>query len=455
MDQVADVGRALPSAVLWPCLLVFALVIAGVIRRTPSGATRFVLIAVSARIALAALHEITYDPSPLGLSWNALASVAVFAAGLLVVRRRSPADPALIPFYPILLVMIASGCLNGQVAPLATAMTKFLYLLVLVLAAADGIADVGPKRFFRLMLWPFTLPVVLQVFSLLLGYSKPGEDGGAASYIGGFYHEAGFSLVLASGLLVTCLLGRVRMRVWAPLAMVFVLGIVLANYRTAVLGMLPVLGCTLLLIGSRRFVPEQRGLAVGMLLILAVAVVTAGAIKEQDRFGDLGALTQGTGLIKPPEDFTVEERRILSGRPAIWSGYILAWRDAPAEQKLIGFGPESWGARFRLYAHNTLVSDLYEIGVIGVAAMLFLWGWMTALAVMVKGDQRIVLAAGHVSFFVLNMATMPMWMIEGMIFYGLLCGYTVACFRSGAKAAAKALTSGQTNRRFAPRITAR
>jgi len=33
--------------------------------------------------------------------------------------------------------------------------------------------------------------------------------------------------------------------------------------------------------------------------------------------------------------------------------------------------------------------------------------------------------AAHFSFFILNMATMPMWMIEGMIFYALIVGLSV------------------------------
>jgi hypothetical protein len=36
------------------------------------------------------------------------------------------------------------------------------------------------------------------------------------------------------------------------------------------------------------------------------------------------------------------------------------------------------------------------------------------------------LVCTHVGFILLNMATMPFWMIEGLIFYGLLCGYTLA-----------------------------
>jgi hypothetical protein len=36
-----------------------------------------------------------------------------------------------------------------------------------------------------------------------------------------------------------------------------------------------------------------------------------------------------------------------------------------------------------------------------------------------------MLIAAHLSFFFLNMATMPLWQIEGLILYGLLWGFTM------------------------------
>ena len=40
----------------------------------------------------------------------------------------------------------------------------------------------------------------------------------------------------------------------------------------------------------------------------------------------------------------------------------------------------------------------------------------------------------HIGFILLNMATMPFWQVEGIIFYGLLCGYTV-CLTPGRASA--------------------
>jgi hypothetical protein len=43
----------------------------------------------------------------------------------------------------------------------------------------------------------------------------------------------------------------------------------------------------------------------------------------------------------------------------------------------------------------------------------------------VRHPHRGVLVGAHLSFLVLNMSTMPMWMIEGNMLYGIICGYTL------------------------------
>ena len=116
----------------------------------------------------------------------------------------------------------------------------------------------------------------------------------------------------------------------------------------------------------------------------------------------------------------------MSSRPYIWSTYIYAYADAAPLQKLIGMGPDSWEGKMENYAHNTLISFLYELGLAGVAAILLLWGTMFRLAWTADARSRNLLLGGHASFLVLNLATMAHWQVEGNILYGLLCGYTIA-----------------------------
>jgi hypothetical protein len=60
-----------------------------------------------------------------------------------------------------------------------------------------------------------------------------------------------------------------------------------------------------------------------------------------------------------------------------------------------------------------------------VVALLYLWSSMLIAALKVRRGPRALLVAAHLSFIILNMATMPHWMIEGDILYGFIVGYTL------------------------------
>lgn len=429
MDELGDVGASLPLYVLFPTLLLTAALLIRLLWRTPSAAARFACFAIWMRCALSAWHDFSFSASPIGMSYNALASIAISVAGLFVLRWRKLSDVALLPFYPLLACFIVSGVHSNQISSMNVALSKFTYLIVLILAVKDALDDIGPERLFKLLLWTFALPLILQLQSLALGVAKAGEADGSASYIGGYYHESAFSVALSAAILCICMLKRVSTRAKIALVVYGFVAIVLANYRTAVLSIMPLVGITLVAEITRRFVPRQRPIVLGAMMIVMAAVVMVGAFRESERFADLTTVAkEGTNIIQRPEVMSPADRNVLSGRTFIWSNYYYGWYDAKPTTQLIGFGPAAWLKVFTHYAHNTIISFLYELGVLGVAALLLLWGWMLGLAVRATSGPRAQLVAGHLSFFILNMATMPMWMIEGMIFYGVLCGYTVYWF---------------------------
>jgi O-antigen ligase len=139
-------------------------------------------------------------------------------------------------------------------------------------------------------------------------------------------------------------------------------------------------------------------------------------------------------MIKPPNEFSREEGDLLSGRTYLWSGYYYHWKEqGTSVQHLVGFGPDSWRKYFPIYAHNTFVDYLFEYGVLGLLALLLLFGSGLALALRTR-RERWKLVAAHLSFIVLNLATMPMWSVEGLILYGLLYGYTLYFWSVGSAA---------------------
>ncbi len=428
-ETVAAAGRALPyyASIPLTALLFVALIVT--LRQTRGAALRFVVFAIWLRFILSAFHPITFAPSPLGLSWNALASIMVCGMGLFILRPRGMFDVALVPIYPMIIAILISGTVNGAVSGMTDMVVKFAYFITLAMLVVDACRENGRQYVLSRLTLPFFVPLGFQVFSVLLGVVKASEADGSASYIGGFNHEAAFSVSLAGGLVVLLLRTRMATLTKAALLIVFVVGMLLANYRTSIVAILPIIGVAVILGAARSVIPSQRALVLGGAALLVMTVGFAGAIKEQDRFADVGTvLVEGTSLIKEPRTFTVDDRHVMSGRTLIWSTYLYAYAESTPLQHLVGLGPNTWEKLMPIYAHNTLVSAIYELGVFGVFATFFLWIWMLVLATMTDREYRPLLVTGHLSFFVLNMATMPMWMIEGMILYAILCGCTVAAF---------------------------
>jgi hypothetical protein len=202
-------------------------------------------------------------------------------------------------------------------------------------------------------------------------------------------------------------------------------GLALANYRTAMLAAALPAGSLAFSTLLRNIVPKQRGILLAILAIVAVFASFGVAVLVQDRFADIGTmLDKNTSLLQPPERFSEEETRMFSGRAYLWSQYIDAYLDGSIINILVGFGPEGWVGRFSLYAHNTFVSYLYELGLLGVVAFLWILISNFFMALHASRDDAPILISCHVGFFVLNLATMPFWTLEGAILYALLLGQT-------------------------------
>jgi hypothetical protein len=429
-------GPPLPEWCLFPTTAVLALVMIYVILRSRTWAERYLLFACWIRYVLSAFHQYTYQNSPAGLSWIALGSIGIVALGILILDKRRFLIWPFAPVVIICLLMLVSGFVNNAPGGGVEPIVRYAFFVVITVAFAQTIELGGPRVITRL-LWVFVTPITFQLLSIGLGVAKAGELDGSVSYIGGYYHEQPFSLILATCFVVTCFATQIRRWLKALLSVVSLIGIVLANYRTAVVGMTPLVFVQVFWGIPASVKLGQRGFVRSSLLVLAGCSAVVVAIVARDRFADLfTALSHGTGLIKPPQSFTLDDRHLLSARPYIWSNYIYAYEAGTPLEKFIGFGPDSWTYAFAVYAHNTIVSYLYELGVAGAAAILLLWATMASLALRVEREVRVKVIAAHGSFILLSMATMPQWQIEGNILYGIICGYTLASARAARARAA-------------------
>lgn len=388
--------------------------------------TRFLIFALWLRYAMAAFYEVTYAPLVAGQSLNALASVAIVAAGMLIIRWDALRIVYLAPLYALIAVIAISGVLASTPIELVDALTKWGYFVVVALLTYDAIRRHGFDRLFRGLAVPFIAPIALQLLSVGLGECRSGEKDGSVSCVGGYSHESILSMILIAFVYMTYFARKLPPAIRAGLIALGVAGIFIANYRTSIVAIAPSLLVFSFNETVRRFIPEQRPVAgLAAFLGIGVALAFVGLIL-QERFADLTIfLANGGSLIKEPYLFSAADRDIFSGRAYIWSQYLYGFAAGDILTYLFGYGPNAWVGRFEAYAHNTFVSYLYEYGFVGaLSLMVFMTANLVQTLTLRDRATGMLLAACHFGFVLLNLATMPLWSIEGTIAYAFLCGYS-------------------------------
>jgi len=416
-----------PSFPLYVTLPVFAAILAIITVqawRLRDACATFLLVATWFRYSIAAFHQYTYSAVVFGLSSIALTSIIVISIGFAVVGVRNLLLRRLAPIYGVMLVILLSAIANQSWIGAINATFKWLYLVVFVLAAYQAMLRLGSERILRSFTIVFAGPIALQWLSVPWGLKTTSEEG-SSFFIGGYQHQQSLSIILITFLYVTCFSRSLSaIASFARLAIVAI-GLALANYRTAMLAAaLPAASLAISKI-QEKIVPRQRGIVFVTLSVVAVFAFAGIATLAQERFADIATVVdKGGALIKPPDHFTTEDKRLFSGRLLLWSQYVTAYMDGNIINILLGFGPESWVGRFSTYAHNTFVSYLYELGLLGLGALVWVVIANLIAAIRVMGSEKWMLLACHVGFIVLNLSTMGIWTLEGTILYALLLSQT-------------------------------
>ncbi|WNO54514.1 O-antigen ligase family protein [Stakelama saccharophila] len=427
-------GWALPLAAALPVMLVLAGMLAFGLSRLHSWAGRYVLAALWLRFALDAFP--TYTLRSLGgvLTWNAVASVAMTAVGLLVIRHRHMLLAVLVPLYLLLGAIALSSFMNGEPFAMVEQGAKFGLLLCFVICTYEAANEEGVDRFAATLLIAFLVPLAMQALSIGLGIAKVSDSDGSASYVGGFLHESGFSISVAAGLVPLALLGRID-KPWRLAFLVATLAsLLLANYRTTIIALVPLL---LYLVASIPVFAVRRDARIlvastgALLVVLAMSTVNLDLGPRFQSVVDF--VSKPDELIQPLDTFTLEEQRQASARSYVWSMYVDGFQRSSPLQQLVGHGPDSWEDVYPVYAQNTILSYMYEFGWIGAGCVLLLWGVMMLPLFRVGVRAAVPLLLLHFGFLILNLSTQPFWLVEGLMMYGMICGLTLhfAYRRSG------------------------
>lgn len=432
-EATGGFGPAFGPAVLAPATIVLLAILLVAARGVRNISGRFVMASLWLRYMMGAYHSYTFKPLAAGLSGNALASIAIVGIGGLIIRKRHLALAVLMPLYGLIALAMISGALNHDPAGALNSVVKYAYFGVILIATFEALRQEDRERFMSRLVWVFSPLLLFQLLSIALHLPKGSELGGGQVWIGGYNHEAAFSIALLTGFTVACLAFRLH-----PLLRLFLLvatmcGVFLAGYRTAILAMAPLAFATFWIGISQYGKADQRRPISVVVLMFCLVAAAAIVVAYHEHFSDLATFLADPGsLIKAPRSFTQMDRQIMSGRALIWSQYLTAYAEGTPLNHLFGFGPESWAKAFKAYPHNTLISILYELGALGVGAMLLLWTTLAAQAFRARRHERPILVAAHASFILLNFATMPFWQVEGLALYAVLSGYTLFSARAAA-----------------------
>ena len=218
----------------------------------------FAICAIWLRYFLSAFHTITYPPLVAGFSINALGSIGVAGLGLLLIPTAVFTLKKLFPFYILFIAIAVSGFVNMQIPGTINVLVKWCYFLVLAGALFLSIRSQGQNETFKKLLVAFFMPVVLQVLSILLGHAKATEADGSTSYVGGYNHEAAFSMIIVSFIFVVGLTERNSIRFRTSLFTLSIFLLVLVNYRTAILTILPIAAVFYFTLVEQRLKPSLR-----------------------------------------------------------------------------------------------------------------------------------------------------------------------------------------------------
>ena len=395
----------------------------------------FAICAIWLRFFLSAFHTITYPSLVAGFSINALSSISVAGLGLFFLPFTVFTLRKLLPFYFLFLAVAVSGFVNMKIPGTINVLVKWCYFLVLTGAIFLSVRAQGHEQTFKKLLVCFFMPVMLQIFSIALGEVKATENDGSASYVGGYNHEAAFSMIIVSFIFVLGLThqGAVKLR-----TLLFTLGIILlilVNYRTAILTILPIAAIFYYSLVEQKLKPSQKVPVLTIVSMVLIFAFVAISFSMRERFADVGTLASNLDLIfKSPMYFSEAEKDIMSARVYIWSQYIDALINSDLLRQLVGFGPESWRGIFKVYAHNTYVSYFYEYGYLGLVSFFYLCIYVLLITANVS-DKRLakILPLSLIGFLTMNLATMPLWNIEGLIFFAILIGVTLAKSAKAAK----------------------
>ena len=392
---------------------------------------KFIFWAVFFRFVLAAFHEVTFLAIFGSFSIISIYSILLVCVSFVFMSLKKIPVILNSDFYLIklmILLMALSAIINSNEIQSIASIIKWIFILQLSLMLIESIKYNGIAKVLKVISIAYMYPILLVIFSIILGVSKATELDGSISYIGGYYHEGVISVLILSAMSIFVLMASEQSKRSKQLYLVifFWFLLVMINYRTTLLASLLIGPFVLLAIYKNSQTILNKSIIVLLVLIIPIGIVMLGTSNLFERFQEIpDAISQFPRFLNFQEYYSQEDRQFFSGRIYIWSGYIAAALDGSEIQLLFGQGMDSWTEYFDLYAHNSFVSYFYELGIVGLGifTILIINVYRKILKIRNSGIS-LSLCGVYSAFIVLNLGTMPLWQLEGIILFSLIIAIT-------------------------------
>jgi len=378
------------------------------------------------RLLLSFNHSVSFKPIVAGQSLNSLFSILTVFLLFSLIKKTNLKSKTLIPFYLIIVGVLISTMNSWLVLGGAVVIMKWLLLVLIVLSLKEIFDNFGIIKAIKPFYSIFLVILLSQLLSLLLGQGKDTESlvssSNSISYIAGYAHESAFSMLLFMGMLISIILVKYR-QVASYMPFVFFIAIVFANYRTTLISaFFPLVAAYIAFyfVNTKKESKTYFFLGASIFTFLICIFFGSGFI---ERFGELGAAFNNINELFEIDYslFTVEERRLLSSRIYLWNMYLTEFSYFPVNELVFGRGPESWAMYFEVYAHNSFVGTLFDLGYVGLFLIfiLFLKSFLLTLKI---NDLRIkiIMASNLSGFFIMANSTMPLWAVEGIYLFSFI-----------------------------------
>jgi hypothetical protein len=383
------------------------------------------------RLILSFNHEISFLSIIAGQSLNSLSSILSVFFLLLVVSKKYINAKAYLPIYFLIMSAFASTIYSGLIVGGGIVMMKWLLLLLILFCLIQLFEMYELEAVLKPFFYIFIGILISQFLSFILRQGKDSESlvsvSNSVSYIGGYAHEAAFSVLLFMGMFISSVL-MINKRIHPAFPFVFFIGLILANYRTAIISaILPLVFVyfSFYFVGARK---DNKAILFSLSTVGFFVVTLLFGASVIDRFGELGDALSNLGELMSIDYslFSLDEKRLLSSRLYLWNMYLTEYGSFSFGGLVFGAGPEAWLEYFEVYAHNSFVGAAFDLGIVGVLTLAYLFYQIFKVALSIKDVKKKTFLLSFIfGFFVMSNSTMPFWAIEGIYNFAFIYAVTI------------------------------